>query len=144
MNRHWVGVLYSILHPPLPKLGSIATLDLGNTPESMEGLRVLREWIWRACDNLLFSVPRQRFQYIETFIPDFMPVCTMAYDFDLERAREYVPRTRMYRYRVWPPCLTRPGLKMEKHFIVRDFVLFLEGGPHHSLVLGTLYLRWAL
>ena len=141
MNRHWIGVLYSTLYPPLPKLGSIATLDLGNTPESMEGLRVLREWIWQACDKLLFSVPRQQIQYIETFIPDFMPVCMMAYEFDFDRARVYVPRTRMHRYWTWPLCLTRRGPRMERYFIVRDFVLFLEGSPHDSLILGTLYLR---
>ena len=141
MNRHWVGVLYSILHPPLPQLGSIAILDLGNTPESMEGHRVLREWVWQACDKLLFNTPPPRIQYNETFIPDFMPVCTMAYDFDFERAQVYVPRTRMYRWRRWPPCLTRPGFRMESHFIVRDFVQFLQGGLHHSLVLGTLYQR---
>ncbi|KAF9647525.1 hypothetical protein BDM02DRAFT_3187952 [Thelephora ganbajun] len=141
---HWIGILYSTLHPPLPKLGSIATLDLGNTPESTEGIRILREWIWQACDKLLFSTSASPFEYIETFIPEFMPVCTMAYDFDLERAEGYVPRTRMYRYEKWPLCLTRPGLRMERHFIVRDFVLFLQGGPHHSLILGALYLRQIL
>ena len=137
MNRHWVGVFYSTLHPPLPKLGSIATLDLGNTPESTEGLRALQEWVWQACDQLLFSTKPPQIQYIETFIPEFMPVCTMAYDFDFERARTYVPRTRMCRYKKWPPCLIRPG----GHFIVRDFVEFLRGGLHHSLILGALYLR---
>lgn len=141
MNRHWVGVLYSILHPPLPKLGSIATLNLGNTPESMEGLRVLREWVWQACNKLSFSTPLPRIQYIETFIPEFMSVCTMAYDLDFERAEVYVPRTRMCGDGEWPLRLTRPGLRGEKHFIVRDFVLFLQGGPPHSLILGTLYLR---
>jgi hypothetical protein len=141
MDRHWIGVLYSTLHPPSPKLGSITTLNLGNSPESTEWLRVLREWIWQACEKLLFATSPLWTQYIETFIPDFMLVCTMAYDFDFERARVYVPRTRMSRYTKWPLCLTRPGLGMERHFIVRDFVLFLQGGPRHSLILGTLYLR---
>ena len=144
MNRHWVGVLYSTLHPPLPQLGSIAMLDLGNTPESTEGLRVLREWVWQACDRLLFDTPPPRIQYDEAFIPTFMPACTMAYDFDLERARVYVPRTRMYRYWKWPPCLTRRGFGMERYFIVRDFAQFLQGDLHQSLTLGTLYLRWVL
>jgi len=141
MNRHWVGVVYSILHPPVPKLGSIATLNLENTPESVEGLRVLREWVWQACNKLSFSTPPPRLQYIETFIPEFMPVCTMAYDFDFERAEAYVPGTRMCGKGRWPLCLTRPGITMERHFIVRDFVQFLQGDPHHSLILGTLYLR---
>ena len=140
-DSHWIGVLYSILHPPSPKLGSIAILDLGNTLESADGIRILQEWIWKACDELLFSTSASPFQYIGTFIPEFMPVCTMAYDFDYERAQAYVPRARMYRYMKWPQCLTRPGLKMERHFIVRDFVQLLQGGPHHSLILGTLYLR---
>lgn len=144
MDRHWVCVLYSTLHPPLPKLGSIATLDLGNTPESTEGIRILREWIWQACDKLLFSTPPPRSEYIETFIPEFMPVSTMAYDFDFKRAQVYVPQTRMYRYGKWPDCLTRPGLKIKSQFIVRDFVQFLRGGLHESLILGALYLRCVL
>ena len=144
MNRHWIGVLYHSLHPPLLKFGSIATLDLGNTPESTEGLRVLREWIWQACNKLSFSMPYPRNQYNEGFIPDFMPVCTMAFDFDFERAQEYVPRTRMCGYSEWPPCLIRPGFEGKSHFVVRDFVAFLQGGLHHSLILGTLYLRWVL
>jgi len=117
-------------------------LDLGNTPESKEGLRVLREWIWQACDKLLFSFPLQN-QYNEAFIHEFMPACTMAYDFDFEQARVYVPRTRMYRYvdKKWPPCLTRRGFGMKKHLIVRDFAQFLQGDLHHSLILGTLYLK---
>ena len=114
-NSHWIGVLYSILHPPSPKLGSIATLDLGNTSESVDGIRILQEWIWLACDRLLFGTPDSPFPYIETTILDFMSVCTMAYDFDYERAQEYVPRTRMYRYKKWPQCLTRPGLGTERH-----------------------------
>lgn len=142
MDRHWIGVLYSILHPPLPKLGSIATLDLGNTPESTKGLRVLREWIWQACDGLLFNAPPPlQTQYNESFILEFMPACTLAYDFDFERAQFYVPRTRMYRYERWPPCLTRLGPEKEKHLIVRDFVQFTQGSPPESLILGTLYLR---
>ena len=141
MKRHWVGVLYSTLHPPLSKLGSIAMLDLGNAPESTEGLRVLREWVWRACDTLLVNAPPPLTQYNEAFIPLFMPACTMAYDFDFERAQVYVPRTRMYRYWKWPPCLTRQGLRMERYLIVRDFAQFLQGGLHQSLILGTLYLR---
>ncbi|KAF9778765.1 hypothetical protein BJ322DRAFT_1114103 [Thelephora terrestris] len=138
---HWIGVLYSILHPPSPRLGSIAVLDLGVTPESVDGLRVLREWIWQACDRLLFSTLASPFRYIETFIPNFMPVCTMAYDFDYQGAQGYVPRTRMYRRRMWPQCLTRPGSGEEKHLIVRDFAQLLRGGLDHSLILGTLYLR---
>ena len=116
-------------------------LDLGNTHESMEGRRVLQEWVWQACDRLLFSTRPPQVQYIETFVPNFMPVCSMAYDFDFERAQVYVPRTRMYRYDKWPPCLTRWGPKMEGHFIVRDFVQFLQGGLPHSLIQGALYLR---
>jgi len=138
MNRHWISVLYSCLHPSLPKFGSIAALDLGNTPESMEGLRILREWIWQACNKLSFSI---RKRYNPEFIPEFMPVCTMAYDFDFERAQVYVPYTRMCSYGDWPQCLTRPGIEVESHFIVRDFVTFLQGGPPQSLILGTLYLR---
>ena len=141
MNRHWVSVLYSILHPPSPQLGSIASLDLGDTPESKEGLRVLRDWVWQACDKLLFTAPYPQVQYIETFIPEFMPVCTMAYDFDFEQARAYVPRTRMHRYGKWPSCLTRPGPGGGGYFIVRDFVQFLQGDHPHSLTLGTLYLK---
>ena len=140
MDRHWVCVLYSALHPPLSKFGSIATLDLESIPESTEGIRVLREWIWQACDGLLFS-KKPRFEYIESFIPEFMPASMMAYDFDFERAQGYVPRTRMYRYEKWPQCLTRPGLHIKTQFIVRDFVQFLQGGQPHSLILGTLYLR---
>ena len=48
----------------------------------------------------------------------------------------------MYRWEKWPRCLTRPGSEMRRNFIVRDFVQFSKGGPHHSLILGTLYLRW--
>ena len=139
-NSHWVCIIYSILHPVSPRLGSIATLDLGNTPESIAGIRILQDWIWQACNKLLFSTKALPFQYIETFIPDFMPVSTMAYDFDFEQARGYVPRTRMYWWRKWPSCLTRPGPKAEGHFIVRDFVQFLQAGLPHSLILGTLYL----
>lgn len=103
-------------------------------------MRILREWIWQACDKLLFSTPPQ-FEYIETFIPNFMPISMMAYDFDFERAREYIHRTRMCRWKKWPPCLTRPGVRVkENQFIVNDFVQFLQGGRHHSLILGTLYL----
>lgn len=142
MNRHWIGVLYSALHPPLQRLGSIATLDLGDTPETTEGFRVLREWVWQACDRLRFSTLPPQVQYINTFIPQFMPLCTMAYDFDFERARAYVPRTRMCGDGRWPLCLTRPGLADDRHFVVRDFVQFLRGDVHHSLILGTLYLRW--
>lgn len=140
-NSHWIGVLYSILHPPSPKLGSIAILDLGNTLGSVDGIRILQEWIWQACDKLLFSTPASPFQYIETFIPEFMPICTMAYDFDYERAQEYIPRTRMYAYKRWPQCLTRPALGTERHFIVRDFVQLLQGGLHHSLILGVMYFK---
>ena len=82
-----------------------------------------------------------RFEYIESFIPEFMAVSMMAYDFDFERAQAYVPRMRMCRYTKWPPCLTRPGLQIKTQFIVRDFVQFLQGGQPDSLILGTLYLR---
>ena len=108
----------------------------------MERLRVLREWIWQACNKLSFRIPGLRNHYNESFIPEFMPVCMMAYDFDFERAEMYVPRTRMCGYGEWPPCLTRPGFEMRSHFIVWDFITFLHGGLHHSLILGTLYLRW--
>lgn len=118
-------------------------LDLGNTPESMEGIRILREWIWQACDRLVFSAP-PRVEYIESFIPEFMAACTMAYDFDFERAKVYVPRTRMcrYGYKKWPACLTRPGFRVKSQLIVRDFVELLQGGERNSLILGTLYLRY--
>ena len=108
----------------------------------MEGIRILRGWIWQACDRLLFSIP-PRFEYIGSFIPEFMAACTMAYDFDFERAKVYVPQTRMYRYgyKKWPACLTRPGLRVKSQLVVRDFVQLLQGGEHHSLILGTLYLR---
>ena len=81
-------------------------------------------------------------QFRPPLSPWFMPICTMACDFDYERAQGYIPRTRMYRWEKWPRCLTRPGSEMRRNFIVRDFVQFSKGGPHHSLILGTLYLRW--
>ena len=141
-NRHWISVLYSILHPPSPKLGSIALLDLGNTPESTGGIWVLQGWIWQACDKLFFSTKAQPYEYIETFIPKFMPVCTMAYNFDYGRAREYIPCTQMYRRKEWPKCLTRSGLTTEGHLIVRDFAHLLQGCFHHSLILGSSFLGW--
>ena len=66
-----------------------------------------------------------------------MVACTLAFDLDKENAQYFVPRTPMYKSTLWPRLLFRG----EGNFIVRDFVTFVTAKAHHSLALGSLYLR---
>ena len=69
-----------------------------------------------------------------------MVACTLAFDLDRENARYLIPRTRMYRWDLWPRCLVREG----GYFIVRDFVVFARGEVIGSLNFGYWFLRYVV
>ena len=104
----------------------------------MDGFRIVREWVWFLCDGLQHSSSPPDLVYNEYFTPQFMVGCTLAFDLDRENAMDYVPRTRMYRWNLWPRSLVREG----GHFVVREFVTFARGEAYNSLNLGSLFLRY--
>ena len=105
-------------------------------PEAVDGFRIVREWVWFLCDRIQHSSSPPDLVYNEYFIPQFMVGCMLAFDLDRENAMDYIPRTRMYRWNLWPHCLVREG----GHFVVREFVTFARGEAHDALALGSQFL----
>ena len=89
MRSYWLGILYSALHPPFQRLGSVANLGIVSVPEGTEGFKIAREWAQDVCCNLGYNPqePQDRFRQWFTI------ACMLAFDLDRENARDYVPRT---------------------------------------------------
>ena len=142
---YWLEILHSALHPPLPRLGSLANLDFSKIPEGADGLRVAREWIQDVCtdSNCDPSDPVDR--------RHFMVASTLAFDLDRENAQEFVPRARIYtstrklektyisldsRH-----VIPRTSMNKEVNSVMQDFIAFLIAEPRHLLASGSSYLR---
>ena len=67
-----------------------------------------------------------------------MVACTLALDLDRENARNYVPRTPMYRSTLWPESLSRRGVD----FSAQDSVAFVTAKAHDLFTFGSSYLRY--
>ena len=135
MLSYWLGILYSVLHPPYQKLGSFANLDIAKIPKGADGFRIVRERARHVCYELWYSPPRP--PDVDRFGQRFMVACTLAFDLDRKNARYFLPRTPMYTSTLWPQSLFRG----EGNFIVQDFVAFLTARAHRLLAFGPLYLQ---
>jgi hypothetical protein len=111
----------------------------GIPPRGFQWWIVCLRW-WIVClqvvDRLPPAVDRLP-PVVDRFGQRFMVACALAFDLDRENARHFLPRTPMYKSTLWPRLLFRG----EGNFIVQDFVAFLTAKVHHSLALGSLYLR---
>ncbi|KAF9641871.1 hypothetical protein BDM02DRAFT_3264649 [Thelephora ganbajun] len=91
----WCPLLYSA--PPVTKSSDLSQHLISGTPLNQQkalefcrngsGKRVTSSYSGR------LSTPARPFEYDGAFIPSWLPICTMTYDFDFERAEKYVPRT---------------------------------------------------
>lgn len=102
-------------------------------PENATGLWVVRNWAQRLCNQLNNGFPER----VDHSTQIFVAVCTLAFDLGKNDAQQFVPRTRMYRSRLWPVSPFRGMGKL----IVQDLVAFLSAKGRDSLTLGTSYLR---
>ena len=134
--RYWLRKLYLTLHPPFHALGSIAKHAIAEVPETSAGLGVVRNWVRRACEQLKYPSPGQA----DRFRQYFVFLCTLAFDLGRNEARKFIPRTPMYRSKVWPES---PFCGAENP-IVQDFVKFLSASRSDSLTLGASYLQCVL
>ena len=133
-RSYWLGALYSALHPPSQRLGSLANLNIDNIPDGAHGLRVVREWVrYVCCDPKYNDVlePTDRFKHW------FMVACTLAFDLDRENAWEFVPSTRMCKKTLWPQTLSRE----EVDPTAQESVAFVTAESYDLLIFGSAYLR---
>ena len=66
-----------------------------------------------------------------------MVACTLAFDLDRENARNYVPRSPVYRSTLWPQSLSRNGVD----FSAQDSVAFVTAKAYDLFTFGSSYLR---
>lgn len=139
MKRYWLQMFYAALCPPIRKLGSLNSLDLGRIPDGTQNMYIVREWTWYAYKDIKFSSPSSISRYNDHFVPDFTTTCTLAHDLDFGNAVDYVRETRLYRSSERPSCLTRDGT----YSIVHDFVTFLQYKSPYALRKGHEFMRYA-
>lgn len=105
-------------------------------PENATGLWVVRNWAQRVCNQLNDS----SLERVDRYRQIFVATCTLAFDLGKNDAQQFVPRTTMYKSKLWPVSPFRGTGKL----IVQDFVSFLSAKARDSLTLGTSYLRCVL
>jgi hypothetical protein len=125
--------LYSALHPPVQSLGSLAKLAIANIPDTSEGFKVARNWVKRVCYEFNSTSLGKVDQSGQLFV-------VLAFDLGREDAQKFIPRTSMYKSKLWP----RSPFRGVGNFIVQDFVAFLAADKFGSLTLGTSYLQYVL
>ena len=124
-ERYWLGILYSVLHPPFQRLGSSANLGIVSIPEGANGFRIVREWTRSVChDHNYNSGP------VNPIAQWFTVACVLAFDLDKENARNFVPRVPLYR-----------SAREEGNSTIQDLITFLTAKVYQSLTYGSSYLR---
>ena len=114
-------------------LGSLAKLAILKIPETSAGLKVVRNWVQRICQELDDNSPEQ----VDRFRQLFVVVCTLAFDLGRDDARKFVSRTPMYKSKLWPVSPFHGA----GNLIAQDFVSFFTAKRRDSLTLGSSYLQ---